>query len=201
MAPRPKSDPITKPCDNCGKPITRQVWDFRAHAYCDHACYTSSANHAKSTSEHTKARFGDTEVSLICPECATVFTRYRSQVVGRKQTFCSTPCRSKYRREAGKKFLNQAGYVVVGVPAEHPGAKKNGKYGQILEHRKVMQEILGRPLMGIENVHHINGVRDDNRPENLELWVKSQPAGQRAEDKVKWAREMLALYGDLFPET
>jgi len=96
--------------------------------------------------------------------------------------------------------VNSSGYIVVGVPADYPGAKKNGAYGQILEHRKVMQEVIGRPLIGAENVHHINGVRTDNRPENLELWSNSQPSGQRVQEKVQWAREMLALYGDLFPE-
>jgi hypothetical protein len=40
----------------------------------------------------------------------------------------------------------------------------------------------------------MNGVRDDNRPENLELWSKSQPAGQRVADKVSWALEILKLY-------
>jgi hypothetical protein len=45
-----------------------------------------------------------------------------------------------------------------------------------------------------------NGIRNDNQPENLELWVKSQPAGARGEDLVSFAREILKTYGDLFPE-
>lgn len=57
-----------------------------------------------------------------------------------------------------------------------------------------MEQLLGRKLTGAENVHHINGVRDDNRPENLELWSSSQPSGQRVQDKVSWAVQILALY-------
>ena len=62
------------------------------------------------------------------------------------------------------------------------------------EHRVVMERVIGRKLMAHENVHHINGVRYDNRPENLELWSVSQPAGQRIPDKVKWAKQILAHY-------
>ena len=66
--------------------------------------------------------------------------------------------------------------------------------GNVHQHRWVMEQHLGRELRPSENVHHLNGKRDDNRLENLELWVSSQPSGQRVADQVEWARELLSLY-------
>jgi hypothetical protein len=92
---------------------------------------------------------------------------------------------------AGSGYIEN-GYKII-RKKHHPNASKV-KY-KIFEHTLVMSEHLGRPLSKGESVHHKNGIRDDNRIENLELWSKKQPAGQRVEDKLKWCIEFLQEYG------
>lgn len=98
------------------------------------------------------------------------------------------PPRPQRQRGTGNKTVH--GYIRKYAP-DHPNASARG---YVMEHVIIMSEILGRPLLPGENVHHKNGVRDDNRPENLELWVTHQPQGQKPEDLVAWAEEILERY-------
>jgi len=89
----------------------------------------------------------------------------------------------------GGRFKDNNGYILVHKP-DHPNANKR----YVLEHIFVMSEILGRPLQKGETVHHKNGVRDDNDPSNLELWADRHPGGQRVEDLIAFAKEILNKY-------
>lgn len=76
------------------------------------------------------------------------------------------------------RWVDRTGYVYVNLPGDRTNRR--------LEHRVVMEQHLGRPLLSVENVHHKNGIRDDNRIDNLELWVKAQPVGQRVSDLIEF---------------
>jgi len=82
---------------------------------------------------------------------------------------------SEKRAPKGSGHLDKSGYVRK--------AREDGS--QTFEHRLVMEKHLGRRLKKHENVHHINGIKNDNRLENLELWTRPQPTGLKFEDKIK----------------
>lgn len=106
-----------------------------------------------------------------CPQCGSPF----EVIPSRKVAFCSHGCWGKHhsaerssRWKGGK--THSAGYVLVRLaPGDffYPMATKPN--GTVREHRLVMAQHLGRCLMPFEIVHHKNGVKTDNRIENLQL--------------------------------
>lgn len=139
---------------------------------------------------------------IKCLFCKKEFSAKPSEIKKGKK-FCSIKCYTKMEKQIentgrfkkghkqkqgkensnwkGGRHENGYGYIVVLKP-DHPYAK--GRY--VLEHRIVVEKILGRYLQPWEQVHHKNGKKDDNRSENLELWSRSQPAGQRIHDILEY---------------
>jgi len=92
----------------------------------------------------------------------------------------------------GGRNINAAGYVEIYAP-DHPRIKSSRRY--VLEHILVMEKVLERYLRDDERVHHRNGIKNDNRPENLELCaVNRHPPSQRVDDLIEFALSILRDY-------
>jgi hypothetical protein len=101
------------------------------------------------------------------------------------QKYCSRSCSNMARSRGG--CLDKHGYKIL-------NNGKRGGYRQP-EHHAVMAKMIGRPILKGETVHHKNGERADNRPENLELWSSRHGKGQRVEDRIRDAKLFLAEQG------
>jgi hypothetical protein len=125
-------------------------------------------------------------------DCGTISERESASVNASSSCGC---IKAKYldskRRPLGSK-INSRGYVLLKIASDsgHDARLTNW----MLEHHHVMEQIIGRKLFPDETVHHKNGIKSDNRAENLELWCSNHPAGQQTTDLVRWAKEILLRY-------
>lgn len=160
---------MKKPCARCGTEFrtfaSREATNPRI--YCSKSCSALSR-----TSRNPR-------VAFKCEGCGKDVMLYPSQIALDRR-FCSRECSADTRR---------IGYIKEGYRCFTIDCK------QVYEHRLVMEEMIGRPLFVHETVHHKNGNRLDNAPDNLELWSSVQPRGQRVEDKIAWAKKLLTDYG------
>lgn len=90
-----------------------------------------------------------------------------------KHSQCNS-CGSLDQGERGKGYQAKGGYWLVRIPRDNTYAPMTVKNGYVLEHRLVMAQHLGRCLVGKEIVHHLNGIKSDNRIENLVLTTRDQ---------------------------
>lgn len=98
------------------------------------------------------------------------------------------------RAAVGSRIVDGSGYIRLHRP-NHPNRSKSG---HVQEHILIMSEHIGRPLRPKETVHHRNGIKTDNRIENLELWASNHPGGQRISDLAEFAGKFANEYPQEF---
>jgi transcriptional regulator with XRE-family HTH domain len=164
---------LPKNCLQCEK---EYLTTYKEQKYCSIQC--------KNKGLGTKSKF-----------CNCIVCQKEIEYFSYKKKYCSKDCMSTHMvkqntKEIGALKTDAFGYIKQKVDKDYLGNLK----GWVYQHRYVMEQFLGRPLTNEENIHHKNGDRSDNRLENLELWSTSQPSGQRIEDKITHAKEILKQY-------
>jgi HNH endonuclease len=121
----------------------------------------------------------NTKTKLVCQWCG-------GDYVGRphERRFCSRPCFYGHQSANANGTIDKAGYRRIRV---------DGAY--VYEQRHVMEAAVGHPIPPESTVHHKNGDKLDNRPDNLELWASRHPKGQRVLDLLEYARWILDTFG------
>jgi endogenous inhibitor of DNA gyrase (YacG/DUF329 family) len=191
-------------CATCGDPLRRAPSQLKERNYCSLYCRDHDPDPVKRKQRVDAGTRKSDWVEKPCAFCGKPVQRRVTD--SRARHFCDRFCAARMPRKRGRgagrprgrtpgsRKVFTGGYVDIFVGYDDPMARASGF---CLEHRYVMSQLLGRPLLPDENVHHKNGDQSDNHPDNLELWVTKQPKGQRPVDLLEWAETILATYGPI----
>ena len=171
----------TTTCLHCGevRPFPRLLksgaYDYTRRLYCSNTCARESVHRAGKYPQDRRSN----PPMFVCQGCSKILERRynkANQGYDYSQKFCSKECSLKLQSAEARGYsIDKKGYVIL-------TSRKSGTNYQQPEHRAVMERMLGRELTPHETVHHRNGIRTDNRPENLELWASRHPRGQRVHE-------------------
>lgn len=199
---------VTLTCRQCEQPFTMRGSEARGYEkkhgkpkpFCSMACfYQASERHPRDLTEEAP--------TYVCAGCKKVTIRRRDMLGGERvghwdmrQKYCTSECFHTSNFSERQDARDRGVLPIGSISKEGYHIVKMAHGKNVKVHRIVMERILGRPLRDNENVHHLNGVRSDNDPANLELWVKTQPCGQRVQDKVTLALSLLRDYPEFLAE-
>jgi hypothetical protein len=138
-----------------------------------------------------------------CAKCGKEIYRNPHNMLAKN--YCSYDCKNASQRGTtrgkGNRFIRSDGYVAVWCPTHPTIANRTNRNRYVLEHRLVMESSIGRNLTKKEHVHHKNGIKTDNRIENLEVVSDSMHAGittRATAQKNKQLKQELETYRRLY---
>jgi hypothetical protein len=164
-----KATHFFQPCEACSRPFKVHVCHPRK--FCSLQCKAADDRAAALT-------------KFTCPQCGN--ESWHQRAVAARMRYCSAKCWHVAANHFTG-YVGRQGYKRITVDGRNDYA----------EHRHVMEQRLGRKLYPGEIVHHINGDRTFNHPDNLELWSRKDPPGQRVSDQIAWAKDLLSRYPEM----
>ena len=195
--------PQIEVCENCGQSFKRK--SGTKGRFCSaHCWYEYKKAHPKTKLCPICGKQYRSTAETCSKNCGYVLRRSKTkrrancEVCGKplppnvkpRVRFCSRHCAMVARNKHGGHTIPEGGKYIDGTGY----VRIKTKQGWLQEHRLIMEQILGRPLEPTERVHHKNSIRNDNRPENLELWSvnKKDPPGKRI---IDWVIDFLRKQG------